>query len=214
MGAQFDLWRILIKCDNTDIQGLKWYPQMLNYDNDQDWAPFTLCASVEVPPQNFNLVENLAKIHNTNGIMEIGIARNGFNSFTWALLKNKPQNVKYLGVDIADKTFLDSKENNIHTIQTDSQNQELVRSKLKELGIDKISILLIDGWHSLNTIINDWRYSDLLDETGVVIMHDSNYHPGPLVLSSMIDDKMYIVERHFEREDDPGICVASKRNLV
>jgi hypothetical protein len=126
------------------------------------------------------------------------------------MLLNKPDNIKYLGVDLDDKTYLDSKEKNTYTIKENSFNIESVKNYAKEIGMEKISILFIDGWHSLNAVINDWKYVDMLSDDGIVILHDSNYHPGPTVFVEAIDKSQFRVEKHFQFQDDYGVTIAYK----
>lgn len=193
----------------TDISGLLFEPQMTNYNNDEDWSIFTKPRQVEVTTNNYNLVKETSKNYMTHGIIEIGVFNNGSGSFTEAMFSNKPDNIPYLGIDIKDKTFLNNKEKQIYTIQSDSFDQERIRDYMKEIGMDKISILFIDAWHSVNAVINDWRYSDLLAENGIVYFHDTNGHPGPTVFLNAIDPKQYKVTKYFEDEPlDFGIATA------
>lgn len=192
----------------TDIFGLRGYPQMQNYDNDADWAPFTKACSKEVSDRDYNLVKDIAKNYMTHGVMEIGVSRNGPGSFTYAMLVNKPDNIPYLGVDLDDKSYLNDVTKNIYTIRENSFNQDTIRDYITKIGIEKISVLFIDGWHSLNAVINDWKYADLLSDNGIVIFHDTNYHPGPLVFLDYIDKTKFRVEKYFQGEDDYGVGIA------
>lgn len=199
---------IAVKEQETNIFGLRKLPQMENYDNDADWAPFTRGCSEEVSTRDFELVRDVSKNYMTHGIVEIGVSRNGDKSFTQAILKNKPDNIPYLGIDLDDKSYLNNDNKKIYTIKENSFNQNSVREKLKELGMEKISILFIDGWHSLNAVINDWKYADLLSDNGVVFFHDTNYHPGPLVFLEFIDKEKFRIEKYFVGEDDYGVGIA------
>ena len=76
--------------------------------------------------------------------------------------------------------------------------------------MDKISILFIVGWHSLNAVINDWKYDDMLADDAIVMFHDTNYHPGPAVFMEFIDKKIFKVEKHFQGEADYGVGIAYK----
>jgi 23S rRNA U2552 (ribose-2'-O)-methylase RlmE/FtsJ len=181
---------------------------MANFNNDADGESFTRGCSQEVSKQNFELVERVAKDYMTDGVVEIGVARNQLGSFTYAMLNNKPDTVPYLGIDINDKSFLNDIDKNINTIQSDSFDQETVRNYMKEIGMEKISVLFIDGWHSVNAVINDWKYSDMLSENGIVIFHDTNYHPGPAVFLEYIDKELFRVEKHFEGQNDYGVGIA------
>lgn len=196
--------------ETTDLPFLKYKPQMENYDNDADWSIFTRSCSQEVSKQDFDLVHEVSKKYMTHGVLEIGVSRNGPGSFTQALLLNKPDNIPYLGIDLDDKTYLDDPSKKIFTIRENSFNQESIRSYIKEIGIKKISILFIDGWHSLNAVINDWKYVDLLSKDGIVIFHDTNYHPGPSVFMDAIDNTKFKVEKHFAGQDDYGVAIAYK----
>ena len=204
-------WDVNILENDTDIYGLKFKPQLEDkYDNDADIAYFHMGGFVEVSDQNFQLMDSLAKKYSTHGIMEIGVSRNGDRSFTRALLNNKPDNVPYLGVDLDDKTYLNNVDKNIFTIKENSFNQESVRKYIKEIGMEKISLLFIDGWHSVNAVINDWLYSDMLSENGIVVFHDTNYHPGPVVFLPAIDSELFRVEYCFENQADYGMAIAYK----
>lgn len=195
----------------TKIYGLKFEPQLEEkYDNDADIAYFHRGGFTEVSANNFNLMQELAKKYLTHGVMEIGVSRNGEGSFTKAILNNKPDNIPYLGVDIDDKSYLDNIDKNIFTIKENSFNQETIRNYAKEIGLNKISLFFIDGWHSVNAVINDWKYADMLSDNGIVVFHDSNYHPGPLLILPAIDKNMFKIETYFKNEFDYGMAVAYK----
>lgn len=194
------------------VDGVSYIPQIRNFGesaNDEDSLSFTSKFGVEVTQANYQLTEDLTRQYAKKGIVEIGVHRNGEGSFTWAMIKNKPKNVVYLGIDVEDRSSINDKENNVYTIQANSWEQERIRKYMKEIGLNEISILFIDGHHSVNTVVNDWRYSDLLDREGIVMFHDTNYHPGPLVFLDAIDPKKYKVHRYFtDGPADYGIGVA------
>jgi hypothetical protein len=193
----------------TDIFGLKFKPQMTTpFDNDADSEKFHNVASFEVSDQNFKLMELLAKNYCTYGVMEIGVSRNGERSFTKAILNNKPDHVPYLGVDLDDKTYLFNENKKIYTLRENSFNQKSVRAYMKSIGMNEISLLFIDGWHSVNAVINDWMYADFLSKNGVVVFHDTNYHPGPAIVAPAIDNTTFDVRYYFENSDDYGMVVA------
>jgi hypothetical protein len=192
----------------TSISGLLFVPQMKHYDNNEDWSRFTVPRPIEVTQDDYNLARDVSANYMTHGVLEIGVSRNGPGSFTNALLSVKPDNIPYLGIDLDDKSYLDDPEKRIHTIRADSFNQYEVREKIAAIGMEKISVLFIDGWHSLNTVINDWTYTDFLSDNGIVIFHDTNGHPGPTVFLHAIDPKCYRVEKYLEDRNDYGVSVA------
>ena len=162
--------------------------------------------------QNSLLSEFMKVRESAKVIVEIGVARLSTNFYehtsTTILLNNKLDSTIYLGIDVDDKSFLNDPAKNIFTLQSQSENYEIVQLKLNELGITKIDFLFIDGWHSLNAVINDWQYVDMLSDNGIVIFHDSNYHPGPTVFVEAIDSSIFRVEKHFEGQDDYGVAIA------
>ena len=125
--------------------------------------------------------------------LEIGVCRNGQHSSTHTIFKNLPSDGIYLGVDLDDKTFLDNKEKGISTIKTSSSNYEEVVSKLKSLGVDKLDFIFIDGWHSINQVLLDWEYTNLLSDGGVVALHDTTAHPGPFFFVKFLNRSIWEV---------------------
>lgn len=196
---------------SSQIDGLTGYPQFINEgENDADYG--VRYASKEIQQCELDIVKATADLHSTDGILEIGVARNknGLDCFTYQYLNAKPNDVPYVAIDIDDKSFLNDDSKKIYSIQSKSEEQDKIREFLKEKGIDKISILSIDGWHSINAVINDWKYTDLLVPGGVVIFHDSNYHPGVHCFIPFIDQTKYKVTKYFEGEDAHGITIAEK----
>lgn len=203
---------ILVEQKSTNIHGILFEPYMLEFNNDEDIVRscFRSCSK-EVSDANLELVNTLSSKYNHTGIVEIGVSRNGELSFTNKILQKKPDNIKYLGIDIENKSSLNNLEKNIYTIKSTSFDQKSIRSYLNDIGLTKISLLLIDGWHSLNAVINDWKYSDLLSDSGIVIFHDTNYHAGPAVFLDCIDPNLFKVEKFFNNiTDDYGMAVAFK----
>ena len=197
----------------SNIFGLVNIPQMIDFDNDADWLPFTKSHTTEVTKKSFDVVESICKNYMTDAIMEIGVSRNGNGSFTNAILKNKPDNIPYLGVDVQNKSYLQDPKKNIYTIQAKSEEQLKIRKHMQYLNINKLSILFIDGWHSLNSVINDWRYTDLLSHYSVVFLHDTNGHPGPTIILESIDKDIFNIKKYFENDDDYGLSIAVKKVL-
>lgn len=205
----------LIRKTKTEIWGLSYAPSLEPHvSNDQDNPAFSNYAPVECSDCNRAVVAELVASMGTNlkTIMEIGIARpeNGANSMSFILMEKKPADCAYFGVDLDDRSYLDSAEKNIHTIRSDSFQQEKIRAWLQEKGVTSLDMLFIDGWHSVNACINDWLYTDLLSPNGVVVLHDTNAHPGPVVLLDAVDDELFTKER-FCTENDNGIAVLRRR---
>ncbi len=146
-------------------------------------------------------------------IVEIGVNRNGYEvSSTSVFLDYKREHDIYVGIDIEDKSVLDNNNKNIFTIRSQSENIDFVFPKLKEFGIEEIDILLIDGHHSINEVYFEWEnYTKLLSSIGIVVMHDTNSHPGPYFLMNSIDTTQYDVYKYLSDVVDLGIGVAVRK---
>jgi hypothetical protein len=196
----------------SNINGLSYLPSFKNEsDNDVDyprWLDVSNEILTEISDANKEALDDILSKVNVKNVIEIGIARNGARSFTTQLLYSKKG--IYCGIDIEDKTFLKDSLNRVYTISANSHYQSTIRSYLNVIGLKKCSVLFIDGWHSVNTVINDWKYTDLLDDKGVVIFHDTNYHPGPKLIVDAIDRSMYRVVKYCDGGSDWGISAAYK----
>lgn len=192
------------------------------YDDDRDWPLKQLWGHpdngwpgppVEVSDENYAVCEEVVRSlgDRCKVIVEIGVNRNGSRSMTQAFLKNKSAECIYFGIDIEDKTILNSSEKHIYTIIANSFEQDRIREAMKTIGIDKIDILAIDGWHSVNTAINDWKYADMLSDHGVVVLHDTNTHPGPVCLFEAVDENLFDKKRHCTDYIDYGIATFKKK---
>jgi hypothetical protein len=207
----------LISRRSTSIWGLSFAPSTSSVaSDDQDHPIFDhYYPSVECTDCNLEIVRNVVASMEgkLDAIMEIGIARpsNGYQSFSHVLMSQKKNSCVYLGVDIDDRSYLDQPERNIHTLRSDSFDQSRVRVWISSLGVGQLDLLLIDGWHSVNACINDWRYADLLSPHGVVIMHDTNSHPGPVCLFEAVDSDLFVKER-FCTGHDNGIAVLRRKS--
>jgi cephalosporin hydroxylase len=146
-------------------------------------------------------------------IVEIGVNRNGYVvSSTSVFLDNKRHNDIYIGIDIEDKSVLNDNDKNIFTIHSSSNNIEFVFAYLKNMGIESIDILMIDGYHSINQVYFEWEnYTPLLSSDGIVVMHDTNSHPGPYFLMKSIDINQYDVYKYLNDVVDWGIGVAVRK---
>lgn len=116
-----------------------------------------------------------------NHVLEIGVCRNEQKSSTYTILKylEKSSNPVYLGIDLNDKSFLDDAKKGIYTLKENSSNYDVICEKLKSLRVEQLDFILIDGWHSINQILDDWEFVNLLRPNGVVAFHDVTSHPGP-----------------------------------
>lgn len=147
----------------------------------------------------------------TKVIVEIGVSRiTKIQSYeqtsTSILLNHKNPDTIYLGIDIEDKSFL--KGENVYTLQQRSENYEGVLKKFIEIGIHKIDFLFIDGWHSINQVIDELWYVDFMKAGGIIGYHDTNFHPGPSKIIRAFRTDVFKVTKNCDRQNDWGIGFA------
>lgn len=189
--------RFLIRPQPTDIFGLKFFPNMEpSISNDRDEPLFGWASSVAVSQCNIDTVKKvIADLGpSLRGCLEIGVNRDVISMST-VIMDDKPNECFYLGVDIDDKSYLNDPVRNIHTLQSNSHDQHAIRRFLDRHNISQLDLLFIDGWHSVNTTVNDWRYADLVRPGGVVMLHDTNTHPGCVGVFEAVDENIFSKQR-------------------
>jgi hypothetical protein len=167
---------------------------------------------IEVTDANRAAVtEQFLKVRdNCQSILEIGICRNDKDSFTHCFLNNKRDETVYVGIDLDDKTFLNNPEKNIYTIQNTSSDVDANIERMKSFGVEQFDFIFIDGWHSINQVLIDWEYTQLLGPNGIVGFHDVNEHPGPYLFVRALDtDKWNVITDACP--DDWGVGFAWKK---
>lgn len=147
---------------------------------------------------------------NVESILEIGIGRNQDGSFAHIFFKNKNEDTKYIGIDIEDRSWLVDCGENIFTIEGDSSNYDENVEIFKMMGVEKFDFIFIDGWHSINQVLRDWEYTNLLADGGIVGFHDVTCHPGPYYFINSLDENKWNVEKNC-CPGDWGIGFACKK---
>jgi hypothetical protein len=199
-----------VKKLETEIFGLKYEPRIIPEElNNTDWCAEAMPGYGD-PPQHFtecNIRELLSayrSIEKVETILEIGVHRPGRGesaSSTMTLFKEKADEVIYIGVDIEDKKRLDNAVRRIYTIQADSIDYEGVIEFAKRRGVSNFDFIFIDGYHSVEHTLKDWRYIQLLSADGIAGFHDINGHPGPHVLWDAIDRDIFETVRCCPTDD-------------
>jgi hypothetical protein len=133
---------------------------------------------------------------NCKAILEIGICRNQDESSTYCFLNNKNSDTYYFGIDLDDKSFLDNESENVFTMRENSSNIEKIMRFVNSKGVEKFDFIFIDGWHSINQVLNDWKFTEFLDEGGIVGFHDTNHHPGPKTFVNALDPNKFTINKH------------------
>lgn len=152
------------------------------------------------------LLEKKEKIN----ILELGVADdNNVSSTTKILISNKrPQDV-YCGIDIIHKNAWNGE--NINIIHSPSEYIDINIDRLNSLKVNEIDMLVIDGWHSMEQLYKEWKYTRILSNVGVVFINSVNLYPGPYYITKSIDDTKYEIYRYLSDVKDNGVCVAVRK---
>lgn len=157
-----------------------------------------------------SLLDKFMEIRDTaKCILEIGVCRNNEESSTYVFLNNKKDETFYIGVDLEDKSFLNDESKNIFTIKTTSSNFHHILDITLKKGISEFDFIFIDGYHSVNQCIADWKFVSRLSKTGIVGLHDTSRHPGPVALTENINLEKWHLEKCCP--DDNGISFLRKK---
>ena len=198
------------------IIGLKFRPSLEpEHSDDTDFCgEFYRPVPREFSRENQEVLRHcLLQVPDAHCIVEIGVQRNPPpESSTAILLQNKPPAAAYIGVDIEDKSHIADPVAGIFTLKMDSSDRFKVFALMDQLNLAWIDFLFIDGWHSVRQCLADWQYIERLSPQGIVLLHDTNVHPGPVALFDAIDERLFDKTKHCTGEDDWGIAVIRRRN--
>lgn len=148
------------------------------------------------------LLEQFLRVKDTcKAILEIGIGRNGKDSFATVFFENKNEDTVYVGLDIEDRSWLVEYGENIFTIEGDSSNYDEIVNIIKSFGVEQFDFIFIDGDHSVNQVLRDWEYTNLLSDKGVVGFHDTSHHTGPYMFIRNLDGEKWDVIKNACPED-------------
>lgn len=197
------------------IPGLKYRPTLEPERSDETdfYGEFYRPVPREFSPANQEVLRQaLLKVHDPRCIVEIGVQRNPLpESSTGILLQNKPRGCVFIGIDIEDKSHLADPAAGVYTLKMDSADRARVFALMDELNRPHIDFLFIDGWHSVKQCMADWRYVERLAPEGVVVLHDTNVHPGPVTLFDAIDENQFEKVKYCTDGFDWGISVVTRR---
>ncbi len=160
------------------------------------------------------LLFNFLRIkENCKSILEIGIGRNGKDSFSYIFTENKNKDTVYIGIDLDDRSFLNDEINNIHTFKSDSSDYSNNLKLFESLNVHSFDFIFIDGWHSINQVLRDWEYTNLLTDNGIVGFHDVSCHPGPYYFVKNLNRDKWLVGENC-CPYDWGVSFVSKKYNV
>ena len=177
------------------------------------------CTYMIIPGGQFTsdnkqvLIQSLDEISRDQKIIfEIGTSERGGS--THELLAKKSDSDHLISLDLRPtmkekggipKGPPEFKEGTFHQLRMRSSNSEKVKDKIQEITGDrnrKIDLIFIDGDHSVETVFMEWSlYEPMLADDGVLLLHDTTFHPGPYLLVEAINKKMFSVEVFCEGQD-------------
>jgi hypothetical protein len=146
-------------------------------------------------------------------ILEIGVfkpRRPKDRSSTTTIFEYMGPGTNYLGVDKVKKNT-DSFPDNAHFLQCQSNERDTVLSELRDLGMSELDLIFIDGFKSVECTYNDWAYADMLRTGGWVVMHDTSWHAGPILLWDCIEQSIFTKFRWENGNKDYGVGAFQRR---
>ncbi len=179
-------------CDAVDyVEG---HHELRQHDQDNSVAVLALVREVatKLPPGS--------------SVLEIGVgAYEPEFSITNTVLGSMDRSVTYFGVDLRSPKLPDW----AHFLRTNSRHHDLVREWMRAHGAGPLSLLIIDGDHTVLGALSDWVYASWVEPGGTILVHDSNSHPGPIALVAAIDRDVYRVEEPLADELDYGLAMST-----
>jgi len=218
---------------STEIYGLKYRPSLEPlYSDNADTVPEfmrTIKKSHKgMTDKELKVISEQLKEVKPKYILEIGVAwtkEDEKQQEEWGITKSNFSHTStdlflksdafWLGVDLNDRSYHHNPKKNKYFLQTDSRNIELVMNRLRPFGVFEFDLIMIDGYHSVNMTVNDWKYSKYLSQDGVIILHDTNVHPGNYTVFDAIDESLFIKTKYFNEDKDTfGISVIKRKQAL
>lgn len=156
-------------------------------------------------------MKTLSEQGKLNAIFEIGVNRSGEQSSTRVMLDNKPLTTKYFGVDLNPGCLdpIRDESKNVFCLCQNSSNIENIMNWCKSKGVDTFDLVHIDGWHSINQVMDDVRFLQHLRVGGIALFHDVGAHPGPHCVYDALDEEFFDKKKWFcEFSEDWGMAIA------
>jgi len=186
--------------------------RFFDYRDDEDWPSYMYSLSVDDVVSDCNrrnMLKYFKSLENCKSILEIGV-NDYIGCLSRVLIDNKKDETKYIGVDINVVPFKDETKNQFG-IETDSANYEEIMSFANSKGVNTFDFIFIDGWHSINQVLKEWRFVEFLSPNGMIAMHDTNHHPGPKFFVDNLNPEKYIIEKQCTEDNDYGVTFITKR---
>lgn len=181
------------------------------YQTNQVWN----VVPVEMSDMNREQINKFFKSHvQDNGlIVEIGVWRHAGDTTTSTqfYFENKKESCHYLGIDIEERPHILNRGSNIHFLQTDSANIDLIKKTINEKCEGKeIDFLFIDGLHTVEQVKKELALVNLVRKGGVIGFHDISVHAGPNMWMEAFSPDHFDIYK-FRADNDWGVGFIVKK---
>jgi hypothetical protein len=182
-------------------------------NDDIDCFPGQRFPSVEFSICNrtvlLNCINFIKQVSQNATFVEIGVDRNRSNPHTSSktIIQNTSTDNQLIFIDIEDRNYITSMRDNIEFVQINSADVMTGFNRLDKIGINEFDFLLIDGWHSVNQVFKEWNWTQKLATNGIVMLHDTNFHPGPREILSKLNPEKWVWKKQCQYDNDNGTAV-------
>ncbi len=188
----------------NDLDGFQEYD---HYVMQLDGKLSLYSGPIDFTTDNQNILKSILENNNFYHIVEIGIARD-LQSSTDIILKNR-KNAQYIGIDIRDGSFIKDENAGIFTLQGKSLDPNIIE-QTRQICNNSIDLLIIDGDHSINTVVSEIiNYGSMVRPGGYIVMHDISHHPGPREVFKAINTQRF--EKFAYCQHDYGLGVLRRK---
>jgi cephalosporin hydroxylase len=196
----------------SNIYGIKWIPSLEpSISSDTDWVPATGWQQPlrHISEMNASeLTKAFMSIKKPRLMVEIGVGV-GEDSSTKVLSAIKPKDCVFVGIDTSLRPV--PQVENYHFLHGDSSDREKLYALMRQLDRKTIDFMFVDGWHSINQVLRDWLYWERMSQDGIMVFHDTNFHPGPVMVLAAIDESIFSVEYFGAGACDWGLGAVKRR---
>ena len=201
----------------SEHYGLLWRPTVGEHDPTdyfREWPqPIPPIHTSELDIQV--LRDALSLLKDPKLVVEIGVSAAEGVTTTSIILEWKPDTCTYIGIDTNSKAEFDNVGKKIYTLCNSSVEHDKLYALMELLDLREIDLMFVDGYHSINEVLWEWEYWERMAPNGVMVFHDSNYHPGPIAVLDAVDPELFDVTYYGREtpffETDWGMAVVRRK---
>jgi len=204
----FTLYTPTYSIPTKDVDGFIWNDLIITEEHNNH-VPY------EMTHMNIKQLYSVLKnyVSSDGLIVEIGVWRdpNSPNPVSSSLFIYEKNDIcSYLGIDIEDRSYILNLKPNIHFLQTDSSNFDIIKNYIDTNIKKEIDFLFIDGLHTVEQVKKELALINLVKKGGVIGFHDISAHAGPNMWMEAFDPMMFDIYK-FRDTVDWGIGFLIKK---